>query len=39
LAVTIVPVLLAVTILTLIGKDATGIRFGTDESAFIPTRA
>ena len=33
LAVTIVPVLLAVTILTLIGKDATGIRFGTDESA------
>ncbi len=39
LAVTIVPVLLAVTILTLIGKDATGIRFGTAESAFIPTRA
>ena len=39
LAVTIVPVLLAVTILTLIGKDATGIRFGTAETAFIPTRA
>jgi MFS transporter, SHS family, lactate transporter len=39
LTVTIVPVLLAVTILTLIGKDATGIRFGTAESAFIPTRA
>ena len=39
LTVTIVPVLLAVTILTLIGKDATGIRFGTAETAFIPTRA
>jgi MFS transporter, SHS family, lactate transporter len=39
LTVTIVPVLLAVTILTLIGKDATGIRFGSVESAFIPTRA
>src|ERR1700759_4091513 len=37
LTVTIVPVLLAVAILTLIGKDATGIRFGTDESAFLPT--
>jgi SHS family lactate transporter-like MFS transporter len=36
LAVTIVPVLLAVVTLTLIGKDATGIRFGTTESAFIP---
>ena len=36
LAVTIVPVLLAVAILTLIGKDATGIRFGTAESAFLP---
>jgi MFS transporter, SHS family, lactate transporter len=36
LAVTIVPVLLAVVTLTLIGKDATGIRFGTAESAFIP---
>jgi MFS transporter, SHS family, lactate transporter len=39
LAVTIVPVLIAVTVLTLIGKDATGIRFGTAESAFLPTRA
>jgi MFS transporter, SHS family, lactate transporter len=37
LAATIVPVLLAVAILTLIGKDATGIRFGTAETAFIPT--
>lgn len=35
LAATIVPVLIAVTVLTLIGKDATGIRFGTTESAFI----
>ncbi|GLE53224.1 MFS transporter [Mycobacterium montefiorense] len=37
LAVTIVPVLCAVAFLTLIGKDATGIRFGTAESAFLPT--
>jgi MFS transporter, SHS family, lactate transporter len=37
LTVTIVPVLLAVTTLTLIGKDATGIRFGTAETAFVPT--
>ncbi|OBF80467.1 sugar transporter [Mycobacterium sp. 852002-51163_SCH5372311] len=37
LAATIVPVLLAVAFLTLIGKDATGIRFGTTESAFLPT--
>jgi SHS family lactate transporter-like MFS transporter len=37
LTVTIVPVLLAVTILTLIGKDATGIHFGTAETAFLPT--
>jgi MFS transporter, SHS family, lactate transporter len=37
LAATIVPVLIAVAVLTLIGKDATGIRFGTDESAFLPT--
>ena len=34
LAVTIVPVLLAVAMLTLIGKDATGIRFGTERNAF-----
>ncbi len=38
LAVTIVPVLLAVALLTLVGKDATGIRFGTAESAFLPTQ-
>jgi SHS family lactate transporter-like MFS transporter len=38
LAATIVPVLLAVTVLTLIGKDATGIRFGTSETAFLPTK-
>jgi MFS transporter, SHS family, lactate transporter len=39
LTATIVPVLLAVTILTLIGKDATGIRFGTSETAFLPAEA
>jgi SHS family lactate transporter-like MFS transporter len=33
LAATIVPVLIAVAVLTLIGKDATGLRFGTDASA------
>jgi SHS family lactate transporter-like MFS transporter len=38
LTVTIVPVLLAVATLTLIGKDATGIHFGTNESAFLPTQ-
>jgi SHS family lactate transporter-like MFS transporter len=37
LAATIVPVLIAVAVLTLIGKDATGIRFGTAETAFIPS--
>jgi MFS transporter, SHS family, lactate transporter len=37
LAATIVPVLIMVAFLTLIGKDATGVRFGSDESAFIPT--
>ncbi|ORX03581.1 sugar transporter [Mycobacterium szulgai] len=36
LAATIVPVLTMVTFLTLIGKDATGIRFGTAETAFLP---
>ena len=36
LAATIVPVLLAVAILTLIGKDATGVHFGTAETSFIP---
>ena len=37
LAATIVPVLIAVAVLTFFGKDATGIRFGTTESAFLPT--
>lgn len=37
LAATIVPVLIAVAVLTLIGKDATEIRFGTTESAFLAT--
>ncbi|MCW2552557.1 MAG: sugar transporter [Mycobacterium sp.] len=36
LVATIVPVLLAVAGLTLIGKDATGLRFGTDETAYSP---
>ena len=36
LAATIIPVLITVTFLTLIGKDATGIRFGTRESAQHP---
>lgn len=35
LAATIVPVLLVVAVLTAIGKDATGIRFGTMETAFL----
>lgn len=35
LAATIVPVLLVVAVLTAIGKDATGIRFGTAETAFL----
>jgi MFS transporter, SHS family, lactate transporter len=39
LTATIVPVLVAVAILTLIGKDATGIRFGTAETSFIPAVA
>ncbi|MCA2254065.1 MFS transporter [Mycobacterium intracellulare] len=39
LAATIVPVLAAVVVLTLIGKDATGIRFGTTESSFLATEA
>ncbi|MGO9154164.1 MFS transporter [Mycobacterium sp.] len=39
LAATIVPVLLAVATLTFIGKDATGVRFGTSETAFVPTKA
>ena len=32
---TTVPVLIAVAVLTLIGKDATGIRFGTEQSAYL----
>ncbi|MEZ0352569.1 MFS transporter [Mycobacterium sp. pR1184] len=39
LAATIVPVLCAVAFLTFIGKDATGLRFGTAETAFLPTEA
>lgn len=35
LAATIVPGLLVVAVLTAIGKDATGIRFGTTETAFL----
>lgn len=35
LAAAIVPVLLVVAVLTAIGKDATGIRFGTTETAFL----
>jgi MFS transporter, SHS family, lactate transporter len=38
LAVTIVPVLIAVAALTLVGQDATGIRFGTEESAYPSAR-
>ena len=34
LAATIVPVLVAVAVLTLLGKDATGLQFGTDRSAY-----
>ncbi len=34
LAATIVPVLIVVAVLTAIGKDATGIRFGTEQSAY-----
>ena len=34
LAATIVPVLIAVAVLTLVGKDATGLQFGTDRSAY-----
>ena len=37
LAATAVPVLLAVALLTLIGKDATGIHFGTEQSAYPAT--
>jgi MFS transporter, SHS family, lactate transporter len=37
LTATIVPVLIAVAILSLVGRDATGIRFGTDRSAATTT--
>jgi MFS transporter, SHS family, lactate transporter len=33
LAATVTPVLIAVAVLTLFGKDATGLRFGTEQSA------
>jgi MFS transporter, SHS family, lactate transporter len=39
LAATIVPVLIAVALLTLVGKDATGIEFGTDQSAVLAKHA
>jgi SHS family lactate transporter-like MFS transporter len=38
LVATIVPVLIAVAALTWFGKDATGVQFGTDQSALVPTR-
>ncbi|KAA1246175.1 MFS transporter [Mycobacterium simiae] len=38
LAATIVPVLTVVAILALIGQDATGVRFGTAESASAPAK-
>ncbi|KZS77415.1 sugar transporter [Mycobacterium kansasii] len=38
LAATIVPVLTAVAILAMIGKDATGVRFGTAESSLLPAQ-
>jgi len=34
LTATIVPVLIAVAVLTMVGKDATGLHFGTDRSAY-----
>jgi len=39
LAATIVPVLIVVTLLTAMGKDATGIHFGTEQSAYSATKA
>jgi SHS family lactate transporter-like MFS transporter len=33
MAATIVPVLIVVAVLTAIGKDATGIRFGTEQTS------
>src|SRR5882757_3702579 len=37
LVATIVPVLLAVAVLTWFGKDATGLRFGTEATAYAPS--
>jgi MFS transporter, SHS family, lactate transporter len=39
LAATIVPVLIVVALLTAIGKDATGIRFGTEASSYLARKA
>lgn len=39
LAATVVPALVAVALVTAIGKDATGIGFGTTESAYLPIKA
>ena len=38
LAATIIPVLVAVALLTFFGKDATGVRFGTDETVYSTAR-
>ena len=38
LVATIVPVLIAVAVLTLFGKDATGLRFGTEQTAYTVAR-
>jgi SHS family lactate transporter-like MFS transporter len=39
LAATIVPVLIAVAIVTAIGKEAIGIRFGTGQSSYLASKA
>jgi SHS family lactate transporter-like MFS transporter len=39
LAATIAPVLIIVALLTTLGKDATGIRFGTGQNAYLPSKA
>jgi MFS transporter, SHS family, lactate transporter len=38
LAATIAPVLLMVALLTAIGKDATGVRFGTGQNSYLPSK-
>lgn len=38
LAATIVPVLAVVALLTAVGKDATGVRFGIEQSAYLASR-